>query len=127
MAEPACPTDFIIDTRQVDHDIVVIAITGELDLLTAPQAETVVREIITSSTRHLVLNLTRVGFLSSAGIGLLLAAQRDIEVIGGQLHLVGITGNAPVERPLSIVGVLDRFAVATGLEPLLRSIRPANP
>ena len=65
-------------------------------------------------------------FLASAGIALLLAAQSGQDGIHGRLHLLGVTGNHPVERPLALVGLLGRFDIALDREALMANLRPLD-
>ena len=44
-------------------------------------------------------------------MGLLIAAQSGGEEIRGRLHLLGVTGNLPVERPLAVVGIAPEAPV----------------
>ena len=65
-------------------------------------------------------------FLASAGIALLIAAQSGQDGINGRLHLLGVSGNHPVERRLALVGLLERFDIALDRESLLATLRPAE-
>ena len=84
----------------------MVEILGELDVRTAPQAKAFPTQATATTPRHLILDLTGVRFLASAGIALLIAAQSGQDGINGRLHLLGVTGNHPVERPLALVGLL---------------------
>jgi hypothetical protein len=64
--------------------------------------------------------------MASAGIALLLVAQSGKDGMPGRLHLLGVIGNHPVERPLAVVGLLDRFDVALDREALLATLRAAE-
>ena len=106
--------------------VVVVEVLGELDVQTAPQVKAFLAQATATTPRHLVLDLTGVRFLASAGIAVLLAAQSGQDGINGRLHLLGVTGNHPVERPLALVGLLGRFDIALGREALLATLRPAE-
>jgi anti-sigma B factor antagonist len=93
---------FRISVRQVDPDIVLVAIAGDLDVVTVLQTTTFLTQATAVTPRHLILDLSGVTFLTSSGIGLLIAAADD--KIHGQLHLLGVTDNRPVQRPLASAG-----------------------
>jgi anti-anti-sigma factor len=93
---------FRISAQQVDPDIVLVAIAGELDVVTVLQTTTFLTQATAVTPRHLILDLSGVTFLTSSGIGMLIAAGDD--PIHGQLHLLGVTDNRPVQRPLASAG-----------------------
>jgi anti-sigma B factor antagonist len=113
MSEEAFNDGFTITARRVDHDVVLVEIVGDLDMHTVPQATAFLTQLTAALPRHLILDLSEVTFLASAGIALLIAAQSDRDGIHGRLHLLGVIGNHPVEHPLDLVGLLERFEVAT--------------
>jgi anti-sigma B factor antagonist len=127
MAEEAVDDGFRIDARRADHDIVLVEIAGDLDMLTVGQAQAFLTQVTAATPRHLILDLTGVNFLASAGIGLLIAAHAGADDIHGRLHLLGVTGNHPVEHPLALVGVLDRFDIAPDLRTLLARLDTNEP
>jgi anti-sigma B factor antagonist len=127
MPEEVVDDGFKISTRRADPDIVLIDIVGDLDMQTVSQATAFLAEVTAIAPRHLILDLSRVTFLASSGMGLLIAAQSGGEGIGGRLHLLGVIGNPPVERPLGVVGLLDRFDIALDLEALLAKLDSPRP
>jgi anti-sigma B factor antagonist len=115
---------FTISGRHVDADVVLVAIAGELDVETVPQATAFLADATARSPRHLVLDLSEVTFLTSSGIGLLITAESDDNGINGQLHLIGVTDNRAVHQPLAQVGLLGQFDVAPDLETLRTRLSP---
>ena len=51
--------DFEIDDRRVDDDTHVVAVTGEIDLFTAPEFKQRVSAPIDAGRTHVVVDLTR--------------------------------------------------------------------
>jgi anti-anti-sigma factor len=101
-----------LTTTQIGSALVVTA-AGELDLLTAPALRTAIRAAL-DRPGIVVVDLSGVTFLSSAGLDVLVAAndtaaQTDQEAAGGwraRLRLV-LGHERPVRRPMQIAG-LDR-------------------
>ena len=96
---------------RVQHPAVgvcVVAVEGELDMLTAPVLEACVDEQLASVPRHLILDLQSVCFLGSRGLNCLLQARELAQSIGAQLHLAGLVTRA-VARPLEVTGLRERF------------------
>jgi anti-sigma B factor antagonist len=121
------PSDgFAISARPSGTHAVLVEILGDLDIQTVPQATAFLAQVTATTPRHLIIDLTSVRFLASAGIALLLAAQSGQDGIHGRLHLLGVTGNHPVERPLALVGLLGRFDIALDRDALLANLRPLD-
>jgi anti-sigma B factor antagonist len=116
---------FTISARQVDPDIRLVTIAGDLDVRTVPRTTAFLTEGAALIPRHLILDLSEVTFLTSSGIGFLIAAGDT--GIHGQLHLVGVLDNPVVQRPLAMVGMLDHLDVAPDLDTLVARLRPASP
>jgi anti-anti-sigma factor len=96
MTEPTFSTGFNIHARRADDDVVLVEIAGELDLLTVPQAKAFLIRATATTPHHLILDLRRVSFLASAGIGLLIAANDGAQDIHG-----GSTCSGSRATPLS--------------------------
>jgi anti-sigma B factor antagonist len=88
-------------------DTVVLAVRGEIDTLTAPAFTAAIEELLTSSGKVLVMDLTEVRFLSSSGLAAMISAAHRAEDRGIRLRLV-ITSRA-VRRPLEITGTAALF------------------
>jgi anti-anti-sigma factor len=80
----------------------VVSLAGELDLSTIPTIEPRLLQEI-RSRRGVVIDLTRVAFIDSSGIGMLIQAFRESEG-SGRLHIV-IAPSSQVERVFTIAGV----------------------
>ena len=99
------------------------------DLVLRGGAHPVTTTFLTQATavtpRHLILDLSEVTFLTSSGIGLLVAASENRTY--GQLHLLGVLDNRPVQRPLGLIGLLGLFDIAPDLDALLAQLRTIEP
>ena len=114
-------TDFAISARPVDPEILLVTIAGDLDVRTVPRTTAFLTQGSAPTPRHLILDLSEVTFLTSSGIGFLIAAGDT--GIHGRLHLVGVLDNPAVKRPLTMVGLLDHLDVAPDLDTLLARLR----
>lgn len=85
----------------------VLEIGGEIDVYTAPRLRERLTEIIGSGEARVVVDLGKVEFLDSTGLGVLVGAHRRLRGGGGSLGLV-----CPQERLLKIFRV-------TGLDSVL--------
>lgn len=95
----------------VDHGPAarVLHVVGELDTVTAPLLATRLAEQ-QAAVPKLVVDLSEVSFLGSAGLAALVEAKDAAERHGGQLLVV--PGSRIAKRALEATGLLSLFAVA---------------
>lgn len=93
--------------RDVDNLSVVVTAGGELDMLTAPRlsAQLDRAEAIVVPPAPVVLDLTRLTFMGSAGLAMLLAHHERCAALGSSLQIRA--NNTVVIRPLRMTA-LDR-------------------
>ena len=96
----------------------VLHLVGEIDTLTAPLLRAQLDTQI-SDNELLVLDLTEVTFLGSAGLAVLVAAKDDAESRRHRLRVV--PGSRIVVRALQATGLLNIFDVADGVPEALRA------
>ena len=78
--------------NQLDGTSLTIAIEGRIDTQTAPQLEENIKNSIDGVT-SLVLDFTQVGYISSAGLRAVLAAQNWMDAKGGSMVIRGAAKN----------------------------------
>ena len=66
----------------------VVAISGQVDLATAPQLKERMLELVTNGHEHLVADLTSTEFLDSTALGALVSVLKRLRVKGGEMRLV---------------------------------------
>ncbi|MGC9669167.1 STAS domain-containing protein [Planosporangium sp. 12N6] len=98
--------DFGIATTE-DTDPLVLTLTGELDIASAPALEERVGQLIDTGHVRVIVDLAALTFCDSTGIGTLVRANNDCLSRGGYLRLAAPNRN--VARVLSVVGLLDTF------------------
>lgn len=80
--------NFDIKTEQAAGDTYVIALTGEIDLYTAPEFKQQLLEVIGDGATHVVVDLTKTTFIDSTTLGVLVGGVKRLRPAGGQLSLV---------------------------------------
>ena len=78
------PMESLVETFD---DVDVMRISGRIDLVTSNTLKDMVREHLHRERRHLVLNLERVDFINSSGLGSLVSILKDVRLAGGSLVL----------------------------------------
>ena len=86
-----------------------VALTGRLDTNTAPELEQQLRELL-PDTAALVLDFAALDYISSAGLRVLLVAQKEMNKKNGQLTLTHV--NETVMEVLEITGFTDILTIA---------------
>jgi anti-sigma B factor antagonist len=84
----------------------VVELVGDIDANTAPDVTRVVSELVKPNS-HLLLDMTKVPYMSSAGLRTLLSLYRQITTKAGKLVLVGLSEE--LTDTMSVTGFLDFF------------------
>ena len=89
--------------RKTENDVVTLTLTGRLDTATAPELETEV-DAFAGTVKDLVLDLKDLEYTSSAGLRVILKAQKMMNK-QGSMKLVNV--NEDVMEVFDITGFLD--------------------
>lgn len=110
-----------LTVRTVSEGITVVAVSGEVDMLTAPQLRAdVLPHIDEGST--LVLDLSGVSFLGSAGLAVLVEASQHAKRRGATFRVVAV--ERAVTRPLAATGLGEVFSVFESVDGALGAEEP---
>lgn len=99
-----------VSTRTVG-DVTIVAITGSLDSNTAPQAKSTLDEVGASAARKVAVDFSKLDYVSSAGLRVLLGLAKQLNSKGGALRSFGL--NQSVREVFEISGfatILKAFA-----------------
>ena len=88
-----------------------VALVGELDISTAPRLEEELRRVEAGSPRVLVLDLSKLTFMDSTGLRLLIGADARAREAGRRLVL--IRGNEMVQRVLRVTRLDERLEIVS--------------
>jgi anti-anti-sigma factor len=108
--------------RRIDG-IVVVELKGKIDTATAAATERLIYEQ-SAGARQLVVDLSAVGYLNSAGLRVLVAAGRSIEAVGGRLILCAVPSY--IKEVLDIAGLSSLFPVCASRAEALASADAAR-
>ncbi len=79
--------DLSLETRQ-ENDRTVIEVGGEIDVYTAPKLRERIIGLVDEGQYHLVVDLEKVEFLDSTGLGVLVGGLKRVRGHDGSLQLV---------------------------------------
>jgi anti-sigma B factor antagonist len=114
--------EFSIEDRRLDDDTHVIAVTGEVDLFTAPEFKERVMAPIAADVGRVVVDLTDATFIDSSSLGVLIGAHRRMRGRGGRL-MVACDVSA-ILKTLRVTGLDGVFTVAPTVEEALAAPDP---
>ena len=100
------PDDFTVDIASDGGDVIV-AVRGELDVLTAPFLWEQMEPILAGITGKLVFEFAELGFIDSMGLGVLVRAQSRLRGEEPNRQVVIRNPNAHARKVFEITG-LDR-------------------
>jgi anti-sigma B factor antagonist len=79
--------DLSIETRNVGART-VLAVSGEIDVYTAPKLREQIVQLVDEGRYHLVVDMEQVEFLDSTGLGVLVGGLKRVRAHDGSLQLV---------------------------------------
>jgi anti-sigma B factor antagonist len=100
-------------TVRGERGVVIAAVAGDVDISTVAQLRECLFELADSG-ETLIVDLNRVAFIDSAGLGALVGAARRAVAHGGSLHAV--CAQPPTRRLLWVTGVDRRIPLAATVE-----------
>jgi anti-sigma B factor antagonist len=95
--------------RLPDDGAPVLAVTGELDVYEAPALRTELFAIVDEGHARVVVDCAGMGFIDSAGLAVLVDAQRRLAGHGGELVLRGL--RLPARRIFEITDTIGLFTL----------------
>jgi anti-sigma B factor antagonist len=101
-----------INVRTV-QGVTVVELAGELTGKTAPETQRQILDQVQPGCKML-LDMSRVSYMSSAGLRLLLIVYRAVAGRGGRALLVGLSED--IESTMTLTGFLDFFSHKGSLE-----------
>jgi anti-sigma B factor antagonist len=116
------PGDFPLswNSAPLRPGIRLVAVAGELDILTAPLLLTALQRPENIGATHLVISLVEVDFLAGAGINTMIDVARRRR--RHHTHLIAPSTNTAVARIIEVTGAAELLAVHSDLEQCLRFV-----
>lgn len=119
------PQEQLIDVRRVDRpDVILLAVSGAVDVLTAPRLRSALAVALERlDDRPVVVDLSEVRFLGSPGLRVLAeSAEQASTRPGFQPLRVVVDRNRPVLRPIELTGYDAILALYHDVDEAVRGI-----
>jgi anti-sigma B factor antagonist len=100
--------DLSLDTHHEDGRT-IIAVGGEIDVYTAPKLRDKITELVGNGEYHLVIDMEKVDFLDSTGLGVLVGGVKKVRAHDGSMRL--ICNQERLLKIFRITGLAKVFAI----------------
>ena len=108
-SESIAPSDVAVDRGARDGDWVV-TVRGEIDVATSPDLKDRLGGLLDQRARFITLDLSKLAFIDSSGLGVLVSAHKRLRENGGETILLrGM--QEPVRHVFEITGLTKLFTV----------------
>lgn len=98
-----------VSITETDSGVSIVVPAGDLDHQTAPQLKDQIEKQLKKGSSQLVIDCSRLTYISSYGLTVLVELHKTLEADGGQLKLAHTTGG--VADVLNITGLKRFFEV----------------
>ncbi|MGY4650902.1 STAS domain-containing protein [Mycobacterium sp. URHB0021] len=116
---PSEATTCVVTQHRVDQ-VIVVSVSGVVDMLTAPQLETAITAALAEKPAGVVVDFTDVEFLASVGMGVLVAAHDEA---GDDIRFSVVADGPATSRPLKLIGIADILPLFPTLDEALTAQR----
>jgi anti-sigma B factor antagonist len=117
-----CYLEDLISTSVEHRDgVTVLAVGGEIDMASAPVLESSVADVLADDPAALVIDLTEVQFLDSAGLQILVEAREKVS----ESARFAVAAHGPItSRIIQLVDLDEFLSLHETLENALAAVRP---
>lgn len=91
-------------TFEVNQHVLIVRLQGEIDHHEAKQLREEWQDQMTRhNIQHVIVNVEKVSFMDSSGIGVLLGRYKEVAQVGGEMVICSITD--PIQRIFDLSGL----------------------
>ena len=76
--------------KRIAGDITILCLDGRLDLTSASALKEASKDVLSNNTKKMVLNLDRVDFINSSGLGTLVSILKEVRNSQGTMKLTNL-------------------------------------
>lgn len=98
------------EAEVIEGDILTIVLKGDLDSISTPEFDRIIKEHLDAGQSRIIIDCRWLGYLSSLGIGSLVALQTRLRRKGGAVKLCAIQGPVmKIIRTVRLDKLLDLY------------------
>ncbi len=106
--------------KKIEKGTPVVAVTGRVDAVTAPCLDAELNGCIDEGATAIIVDLSGVEYISSAGLRVILAAAKRLKTSGGDILIASLTGT--VKEVFEISGFYSIFKVFDSPDEALKQV-----
>ena len=116
--------NFDIETEKIGDDSYVIALSGEVDLYTAPEFKQQLLDVIGKGAKDVIVDFSKTTFIDSTTLGVLVGGVKRLRPNDGQLSLVCSDRN--ITKIFEITGLDRVFTIYPTRDEALEQIQSSS-
>lgn len=101
--------DIKVNVRETDTETHIVELAGEIDVYTSPKVKDALGELIDRGVYNLVIDLEKVRYIDSTGLGVLIGGLKRVREHGGTVNLV--CTNPQIKKIFDITGLVKIFGI----------------
>ena len=106
-------------TKRSNDDVVILDIAGEIDLYNAPVIKDIINGLIEEQKFNVIINLEKVTYIDSSGIGALISSLSNLKKYQGGLKIINVY--ASVRKVFELTKLTSFFDIYNSEEEALES------
>jgi anti-sigma B factor antagonist len=111
-----------LETRWIDQ-VAVVAVSGVIDVLTAPRLMEAIEQALRRAPCGLVVDMSDVEFLAPAGMTVVVATQHRL---AGKRRLAVVADGPATSRPMKLIGIDSVVALHQTLDEAFLDVCPTT-
>lgn len=76
--------------KRENADVIILDIAGEIDLYNAPEIKDIINKLIEEQKYNVIINLEKVSYIDSSGIGALISSLSNLKKYQGGLKIINV-------------------------------------
>ncbi len=109
-----------ISQREKDG-VVILDIQGEIDLYNAPEIKDTIQKLIEAQKYNIIINLEKVSYIDSSGIGALISSLSNLKKYQGSLKIINVY--ASVKKVFELTKLTSFFEIYNSEEEALAKFK----
>jgi anti-sigma B factor antagonist len=95
--------------RKEQESIILLEINGEIDLYNAPEIKETINKLIEEKKYKIIINLAKVSYIDSSGIGALISSLSSLRKYQGGLKILHVSGS--VRKVFELTKLMSFFEI----------------
>lgn len=108
-------------TKRTKDEVVILDISGEIDLYNAPEIKDIINSLIEEKKFNVIINLEKVTYIDSSGIGALISSLSNLKKYQGGLKIINVF--ASVRKVFELTKLTSFFEIYDSEDAAIESFK----